>query len=137
MRIRNVSLSPRARLQVAMLLVLGLALLGPLGGVSVVSTARWLLVLGALSGLGWWWFRRGATGTRVASVERMQVISRAGLSPRCGLALVEVEGRGFLVAFGDAFAEVHALPARDAETETFAPARRQRSGRGLRKGMLS
>ncbi|MCP3162656.1 flagellar biosynthetic protein FliO [Myxococcus qinghaiensis] len=137
MRIPNASLSPRARLQVATLLVLGLALLGPLGGVSVVSTARWLLVLAALSGLGWWWFRRGASGARVASVERMQVISRAGLSPRCGLALVEVEGRGFLVAFGDAFAEVHALPEREAEPGILAQARRPRPGRGLRKGMQS
>ncbi|NTX33589.1 flagellar biosynthetic protein FliO [Myxococcus sp. CA033] len=137
MNVRRASLSPRTRLQVATLLVLGLALLGPLGGVSVVSTARWLLILGTLCGLGWWWFRRGAQGPRVASAERMQVISRAGLSPRCGLALVEVEGRGFLVAFGDAFAEVHPLPEREEVPRTFAQARRPRPGRGLRKGMSS
>ncbi|AGC47514.1 hypothetical protein MYSTI_06241 [Myxococcus stipitatus DSM 14675] len=138
MRSRLSSSSPRARLQVATLLVLGLALLGPVGGVSMVATARWLLVVGALCGLGWWWFQRGAAKPREVRAERMRVISREGLSPRCGLALVEVEGRGFLVAFGDAFAEVHPLQA-SAELipRPLAQARRPRPGRGSRKGMRS
>ena len=36
----------------------------------------------------------------------MRVVSRTGLSQRCGLALVEVEGSQYLVAFGDSFAEI-------------------------------
>jgi hypothetical protein len=39
--------------------------------------------------------------------ERLKVVSRAGLSQRCGIALVEADGRSFLVAFGDSFAEIH------------------------------
>ncbi|MFP2909247.1 flagellar biosynthetic protein FliO [Pyxidicoccus sp. 3LFB2] len=100
------ALSPRARLLTAGALVLGLAALGPLGGLSMTSAARWLLGGVALGGLGWWLRRRGATGPGLPKVERMNVVSRAGLSPRCGLALVEVDGRGYLVAFGDSFAEI-------------------------------
>jgi hypothetical protein len=43
--------------------------------------------------------------------ERLKVVSRAGLSQRCGLVLVEADGRSFLVAFGDSFAEIHEAPA--------------------------
>jgi hypothetical protein len=100
------SLSPRARLLAAGALVLGLAALGPLGGLSMTSAARWLLGAAALGGLGWWLRRRGGAEPGVPTLERLRVVSRAGLSPRCGLALVEVDGRGFLVAFGDSFAEI-------------------------------
>ncbi|SET45081.1 Flagellar biosynthesis protein, FliO [Myxococcus fulvus] len=138
MNARRFSFSPRARVQVATLLVLALALLGPMGGMSMVSVARGVLLVGALGGLGWWWWRRGARGTSAASLERLKVVSRAGLSPRCGLALVEVEGRDFLVTFGDAFAHVHALPERrQAAPFVLAPARRPRPGRGMRRGMRS
>ncbi|WP_426736440.1 flagellar biosynthetic protein FliO [Myxococcus faecalis] len=137
MNARRLSFSPRARLQVATLLVLALALLGPMGGVSMVSVARCVLLVGALGGLGWWW-RRRARGTSATGLERLKVVSRAGLSPRCGLALVEVEGRDFLVTFGDAFAHVHALPERrQAAPFVLAPARRPRPGRGMRRGMRS
>lgn len=99
-------LSPRARLLAAGALILGLAALGPLGGLSMTAAARWLLGAVALGGLGWWLHRRGSAGPGIPTMERMKVVSRAGLSPRCGLALVEVDGRGYLVAFGDAFAEI-------------------------------
>ena len=107
-------LSPRSRLLVAGALVLGLAALGPFGGVSMTSAARWLLGAVALGGLGWWLRQRGAAGPGLPALERMRVISRTGLSPRCGLALVEVDGRGFLVAFGDSFAEIR--ETREQET---------------------
>lgn len=106
MNTRLSALSPRARLLTAGALVLALAALGPLGGLSMTSAARWLLGGAVLGGLGWWLHRRGATASGLSEVARMNVISRAGLSPRCGLALVEVDGRGYLVAFGDSFAEI-------------------------------
>ncbi|MCP3103312.1 hypothetical protein LZ198_30965 [Myxococcus sp. K15C18031901] len=124
----KVQTSPRARLFGAVVLVVGLSLLGPLGGASGVAGARVLLALVALATLGWWWHRRGVERTHVPAVERMRVISREGLSPRCGVALVEVEGRGFLVAYGDAFAEIHPLQGREEEggLEVMARARRLR-----------
>lgn len=105
------SLSPRARLLLAGGLVLGLAALAPLGGLSAASAARWLLGAAALAGFGWWMRRRGSMGPRFALPERLRVISRTGLSPRCGLALVELDGRSFLVAFGDSFAEIREAPS--------------------------
>jgi flagellar biogenesis protein FliO len=101
------SASPRNKLLLAGGLVLGLAVLAPLGGTSVTSVARGLLGAAALAGLGWWLVRRGRAGSRFALTERMRVVSRTGLSQRCGLALVEVEGSQYLVAFGDSFAEIH------------------------------
>ena len=108
------SLSPRVRLLLAASLVLGLAALGPLGGVSMASAARGLLGVGALAGLGWWLHRRGSVGRGLPQAERLHVVSRTGLSQRCGLALVEVDGRGYLVAFGDSFAEIRETQEQEA-----------------------
>ena len=100
------SASPRTRLLLASGLILGLAALAPLGGASATSVARGLLGAAALAGLGWWLMRRGRAESRFARTERMRVVSRTGLSQRCGLALVEVDGSRYLVAFGDSFAEI-------------------------------
>jgi hypothetical protein len=100
------SASPRTRLLLAGGLVLGLATLAPLGGMSATAVARGLLGAMALVGLGWWFLLRSHTESRFALSERMRVVSRTGLSQRCGLALVEVEGSRYLVAFGDSFAEI-------------------------------
>lgn len=100
------SVSPRNKLLLALGLVLGLAALAPLGGVSAAVLARGLLGAVALVGLGWWLMRRGRADVRFTLTERMRVVSRTGLSQRCGLALVEVEGSRYLVAFGDSFAEI-------------------------------
>jgi len=100
------SMTPRTRLLLAVGLVLGLAALAPLGGASATSVARGLLGAAALAGLGWWLLRRGRAESRFALSERMRVVSRTGLSQRCGLALVEVDGSRYLVAFGDSFAEI-------------------------------
>lgn len=101
------SASPRTKMLLAGGLVLGLAALAPLGGISATSMARGLLGAVALAGLGWWLLRRSRAESRFALSERMRVVSRTGLSQRCGLALVEVEGSRYLVAFGDTFAEIH------------------------------
>ena len=100
------TVSPRNKLLLALGLVLGLSALGPLGGVSAAVLARGLLGAAALVGLGWWLVRRRQADVRFALTERMRVVSRTGLSQRCGLALVEVEGSQYLVAFGDSFAEI-------------------------------
>ncbi|WP_375767102.1 flagellar biosynthetic protein FliO [Archangium gephyra] len=100
------AMSPRNKLLLALGLVLGLSALAPLGGVSAAVLARGLLGAAALAGLGWWLVRRRRSDVRFALTERMRVVSRTGLSQRCGLALVEVEGSQYLVAFGDSFAEI-------------------------------
>ncbi|HEX8703118.1 MAG TPA: MFS transporter [Myxococcaceae bacterium] len=104
------SLSVRHRLLLASGLILVLATLASWSGWSTSGSARWLLGAVMLVGLGWWWSHRGARGSRFVLPERLQVISRAGLSQRCGIALVEADGRSFLVAYGDSFAEIRTAP---------------------------
>jgi flagellar biogenesis protein FliO len=105
------STSPRTKVLLACGLILGLAALAPLGGMSATSMARGLLGAVALAGLGWWLARRGRAESRFTLSERMRVVSRTGLSQRCGLALVEVEGSRYLVAYGDSFAEIRRAQA--------------------------
>ncbi|MDC0709662.1 flagellar biosynthetic protein FliO [Stigmatella sp. ncwal1] len=104
------ALSPRNRLWVATGLVLGLAAMGWLGRMPVSQAARWGLGALALAGVGMGWWCRRSLGPRFVLPERLRIVSRAGLSQRCGLALVEVDGKRFLVAFGDSFAELHETP---------------------------
>ncbi|WP_147446550.1 flagellar biosynthetic protein FliO [Corallococcus sp. CA047B] len=103
------SWTPRGRLLVAAALLVGLATFAPLGGLSLVGTSRLLVGALALAGLGWALVRKGREpGDKGASrPEPLSIVTRTGLSQRCGLALVEVEGRRYLVAYGDTFAEIH------------------------------
>jgi hypothetical protein len=112
------SLSPRRRLLLASGLLLGLATLAPLGGLSTAGAARWILGVGALAGISWWLWRRDGASPRFTLPERLKVVSRAGLSQRCGIALVEADGRTFLVAFGDSFAEIRPAPRRRASIQS-------------------
>ena len=104
------ALSVRHRLWLASGLILMLAVFASWGGVSASGNARWVLGAVTLAGLGWWWSRRSTRGSRFVLPERLQVISRTGLSQRCGIALVEADGRSFLVAYGDSFAEIRMAP---------------------------
>ncbi|MBN8466008.1 flagellar biosynthetic protein FliO [Corallococcus exiguus] len=103
------SFSPRGRLLFASALLVGLATLAPLGGLSLVGTSRLLIGATALGGLGWVLLRKGgmAGSADAAAPEPLSIVSRTGLSQRCGLALVDVDGRRYLVAYGDTFAEIH------------------------------
>lgn len=109
MRALLVSLSPRARLAVACGLVLALAALAPVGGA---------LAALALVALGAWLLSQGRVARGLLPPEPLRVVSRAGLSPRCGLALVEVEGQRYLVAFGDSFATIRSASAPEREEGT-------------------
>ncbi len=128
------AVSPRNKLLLALGLVLGLAALAPLGGVSAATMARGLLGAVALGGLGWWLVRRGRSDVRFALTERMRVVSRTGLSQRCGLALVEVDGSQYLVAYGDSFAEIRRARA---PVRVKARSRRRAVARTYEKETLS
>jgi flagellar protein FliO/FliZ len=128
------SLSPRNKLLLALGLVLSLAALAPLGGMSAASVARGLLGASALVGLGWWLVRRGREDVRFTLTERMRVVSRTGLSQRCGLALVEVDGSRYLVAFGESFAEIRRA---QAPVRVKSRSRRRAAARSHEKETLS
>lgn len=98
-------MSPRSKLIVAAAALVLLLVLVAAQGLSTTAAARALLTLAALGGLGWWWFR-GVKPKKFQLAPRLSVVSRAGLSQRTGLALIEVDGRSFLVVHGDGYAEI-------------------------------
>ena len=111
--------APRWKLLLASGLVLLLALLGSRGASSEVGLARGLLAVALLGGVGWWMARGHSRKPSFRLEEPLQVLSRQGLSPRCAVALLQVEGQRVLVTYGDGFAQV--LP--------MAPPRRRRTRR--------
>ena len=121
------SLSARHRLLIASGLIVALAALASWGGLAASTGARWLLGAIVLGGLGWWWSRRRPRGHGFVFPERLQIISRTGLSQRCGIALVEADGRSFLVAYGDSFAEIRGASGLErgfSQARRLAPRRR-------------
>jgi flagellar protein FliO/FliZ len=122
--------SIKTKLLAASLLVLLLAAFAQQSGASAAGVARVALGLAALAGLITWWVRargRAGAGRPFQLPPRLSVAARTGLSPRCGVALVEADGGRYLVAYGDGFAQLlNALPSR--------PPAQGRAGRRPRKG---
>lgn len=102
--------SPKMKLMLASLLLAALLVMAPTHGVSAVAVARIVLGLGALVALVLWTRRKGGGGAKFQLPGRLTVAARAGLSPKCSLALVEADGKTFLVAYGDGFAEIQETP---------------------------
>jgi len=103
--------SPKNKLLLAAALLAVLLLLAPAHGISAATIARLVLGLGALAGLALWAHRRGGGAAKFQLPGRLTVAARTGLSPKCSVALVEADGRSYLVAFGDGFAEIQETPA--------------------------
>ncbi len=94
---------------VALLALCALALVQ--AGWSFAALARVLLGAGSVLGLAWWGLRSSQpAGFRAAP--RLVVLQRVGLSARTGLALIEVDGRPFVVVHGDGFARLRPAPRR-------------------------
>jgi flagellar protein FliO/FliZ len=102
-----------------------LALLVPLfaslQGASAATLARVVLGLAALGGLSAWFIRaRGGSPSKFKTAPRLNVVQRVGISQRTGLALIEVDGKPYLVVHGDGFARIR--PARRPARVTHRPA---------------
>lgn len=105
------TLSPRQKLIGASVLALTLPLAASLHGASATSAARLVLIMLALGGLVFWFIRaRAGLPSKFKSAPRLNVVQRVGLSARTGLALIEVDGKPYLVVHGDGFARIR--PAR-------------------------
>lgn len=98
--------SPKNKLLLASALLGVLLLLAPGHGVSPATLARVVLGLVALAGLAYWAQRKGKGTSKFQLPGRLTVAARTGLSPKCAVALVEADGRTYLVAYGDGFAEI-------------------------------
>ena len=105
------TLSPRQKLFGAVVLALCVPVLASLQGASAATIARVVLGLASLGGLAFWFVRaKGGLPSKFKSAPRLNVVQRVGLSARTGLALVEVDGKPYLVVHGDGFARIR--PAR-------------------------
>jgi flagellar protein FliO/FliZ len=133
--------SIKVKLLAASLLVLLLAAFSHRSGASAAVIARVVLGLAAVGGLVLWWIRARRSGARASGAgafqlpPRLRIAARAGLSARTGLALVDADGRRYLVAYGDGFAQLlNAMPALPARPPAQARAGRRPSPRRARKG---
>ena len=115
------TLTPRQKLLGAVVLALLVPVFASLQGASAATLARVVLGLAALGGLAAWFIRaRGGLPSKFKSAPRLNVVQRVGLSQRTGLALVEVDGKPYLVVHGDGFARIR--PARRPARVTHRPA---------------
>jgi flagellar protein FliO/FliZ len=106
-------MSPRTKVlcSVSCLALLGLVAAAQ-GGLSPTSLARLALAVAGVAALGYWVLRGRSAVRPFRSTPRLTVVQRAGLSPRSGLALIEVDGRPFLILHGDGFARIRPVPRR-------------------------
>ncbi|MBL8913129.1 MAG: hypothetical protein JNM17_20705 [Archangium sp.] len=111
----TLTLTPKQKLVGASIAALTIPLAASLNGASSATAARVVIALLALGGLVFWFIRaRGGLGflsaTKFKNAPRLNVVQRVGLSQRTGLALIEVDGKPYLVVHGDGFARIR--PAR-------------------------
>ncbi|MCU0700331.1 MAG: flagellar biosynthetic protein FliO [Myxococcaceae bacterium] len=110
------TLAPRQKL-IALGIATGLLTLGAAAASgSFTSAARIVLGTGAIAGLVAWAIRQKglALPSRFARTPRLQVVQKIGLSPRTGVALIEVDGRSFLIVHGDGAPRIRRVSSRAA-----------------------
>ena len=116
---------PRVKLWVA-LGCLGVLALAGLRGQAFAWVARGALGLSAAGALAFWLILRRREVAGFAAPQRLQVVCRATLTPRCAAALIEADGGTFVVVHGEGFAEIReAPPRRTAQSRRPLPIRRQ------------
>ena len=93
-----------------------LALAAAISSGSFTTGAR--IVIGALAvaGLAIWVLKQKGLSLprRFAQTPRLQIIQKIGLSARAGVALIEVDGRSFLVVHGDGGTRIRRVSSRAA-----------------------
>jgi flagellar biogenesis protein FliO len=110
------ALSPRQKLLAAGVMSGLLALAAAFSSGSITSGARIIIGALAVAGLATWVLKQKGlplTG-RFAQTPRLQVIQKIGLSARAGVALIEVDGRSFLVVHGDGVPRIRRVSSRAA-----------------------
>ncbi|MBL8937457.1 MAG: flagellar biosynthetic protein FliO [Archangium sp.] len=110
------ALSPRRKLIAAGALSALLALAAAVSSGSMTTGARIIVGALALAGLITWMLKqRGlALPGRFAATPRLQVVQKVGLSPRSGVALIEVDGRSFLIVHGEGGTRIRRVSSRAA-----------------------
>ena len=122
----NLLSSPKNKILAASALLLALGAAATASGLNAAGIARVAIGCGAVGGLAWWFTKGRQQRAAAGEKPRLEVIARSGLSQRTALALVEVDGKPFLVVHGDGFAEVcqPATRRRTAKRQSFKAALR-------------
>lgn len=110
------ALNPRQKLMAAGVMSALLALAAAVSSGSLTSGARIIVGGLAVAGLATWVLKQKGlplTG-RFAQTPRLQVVQKIGLSARAGVALIEVDGRSFLVVHGDGAPRIRRVSSRAA-----------------------
>jgi flagellar biogenesis protein FliO len=110
------ALAPRQKL-IALGVACGLLTLGAaFASDSFTAGARIVLGASAVAGLVAWGLRQKglALPARFARTPRLQVVQKIGLSARTGVALIEVDGRSFLIVHGDGAPRIRRVSSRAA-----------------------
>jgi flagellar biogenesis protein FliO len=77
---------------------------------SMSSIARGILALACIGVFGVWFLKQKAQGgTKFINAPRLQVVQRIGLSQKSQVALIEADGRQYLIVHGEGFATVKPL----------------------------
>jgi flagellar protein FliO/FliZ len=95
----------RNKLLLAAALLLGLCAAATARGIELAHLSRAMLGVLAAAGVAWAWYR-AHHAPRLSAPPRLQVVSRSGLSARAGVALIEVDGRPYLIVYGEGHASV-------------------------------
>ena len=127
---KTLTLKQKALVAGCILVALPVAAAG--AGTSAAVAARIALAVAALAGALLWARARRGERNGAAPEPRLRVLQRAGLSGRCSLALVLADGREFLVAYGDGFAQIHPAPRSIAAGRRAGPRIRRRRAGGAR-----
>ncbi|MBL8953414.1 MAG: flagellar biosynthetic protein FliO, partial [Myxococcaceae bacterium] len=93
-------MNPKTKLFIISAVLLALGAGASVAGLDAALLARLALGGVAVAGLGWWFVKARHANPGAAERPRLAVIARTGLSPRAGVALVEVDGRALLVVHG-------------------------------------
>lgn len=118
--------TPRTKLIAASVLLAGLIAAGASNGLSAATAARIVLAVAGLGALAFWISRQRPATAGAANAPRLRVQDRVGLNPRCGLALVAIDGNEVLVAYGEGFAEFHPVGDRKPSVQGRRPVRNVR-----------
>jgi flagellar protein FliO/FliZ len=110
------TLSPRQKLLAAGVMSGLLALAAAFSSGSLTSGARIIIGALAVAGIATWVLKQKGLPLpgRFAQTPRLQVVQKVGLSARSGVALIEVDGRSFLVVHGDGGTRIRRVSSRAA-----------------------
>lgn len=109
-----IAIHPRTKLIALAACVALLAAAAVIANGSATNAARIVLGGSAVAGLAWWAMTKRSAAGRFARTPRLQVVQKVGLSPRAGVALVEVDGRSFLIVHGDGGTRIRRVSSRAA-----------------------